>query len=166
MGWLDVLELDASQQDLEVVAQQLGRKPQGKFRVVVREADGTPAVIQNAPRLFDGTPMPTLYWLTSADLIRRIGHLESAGGVNRAEAEVDEEKLNAAHQRYAKERDELLNELEGESTAPKPYGGVAGTRKGVKCLHAHYAYYLAGGNDPVGEWVGRKLRDESGHPSS
>ncbi len=39
-------------------------------------------------------------------------------------------------------------------TGPRPFGGVGGTRQGVKCLHAHYAWLLAGGDDPVGRWVG------------
>ena len=40
---------------------------------------------------------------------------------------------------------------------PRPHGGVGGTRAGVKCLHAHYAYFLAGGGDPVGRWVAERL---------
>ena len=42
-------------------------------------------------------------------------------------------------------------------TGPTPSGGVGGTRIGVKCLHAHYAWYLAGGDDPVGRWVAAQL---------
>jgi len=52
-----------SPDDREVVAELLGRTPAGAFEVVVRDADGTPAVIANAPFLDDGTPMPTRYWL-------------------------------------------------------------------------------------------------------
>ena len=40
---------------------------------------------------------------------------------------------------------------------PVPSGGVGGTRKGVKCLHAHFAWHLAGGDDPIGRWVAEKL---------
>jgi hypothetical protein len=40
---------------------------------------------------------------------------------------------------------------------PAPYGGVGGTREGLKCLHAHYAHWLAGGDDPVGEWTNTQL---------
>ncbi len=136
--------------DAEVVARRLGRTPQGKFEVVVRDANGEPTVICNAPFLNDGTPMPTLYWLTSPALIRDIGHIESAGGVQRADLEVDPDELKRAHEAYAAERDTLIPE---DYTGPKPSGGVGGTRKGVKCLHAHYAYLLAGGDDPVGRWV-------------
>ncbi|NCV97107.1 MAG: DUF501 domain-containing protein, partial [Acidimicrobiia bacterium] len=44
-----------------------------------------------------------------------------------------------------------------EHTGPRPYGGVAGTRRGVKCLHAHYANWLVGNTDPVGQWVADRL---------
>jgi len=161
VGQGDVLELTASATDVATVTEQLGRKPQGAFRVVVRDADGRPVVIKNAPRLADGTPMPTLYWLTGPEQIREIGHLESTGGVDRAEAEVDADELQAAHDRYAAERDALLP---ADDEGPRPSGGVAGTRIGVKCLHAHYAYYLAGGDDPVGRWIGRELRKLRAHP--
>jgi len=42
-------------------------------------------------------------------------------------------------------------------TGPRPSGGVGGTRVGVKCLHAHYGWFLAGGDDPVGAWVAAQL---------
>ena len=149
------LELTASDADIAAVTEQLGRRPRSKFKVVVRDADGRPVVIMNAPFLEDGTPMPTLYWLTGEELIKKVGHLEAAGGVDQAEAAVDPEALQAAHDRYAAERSALIPE---GYAGPLPTDGVAGTRTGVKCLHAHYAYYLAGGDDPVGEWVGRQLR--------
>ena len=136
--------------DREQVARLLGRAPQGDFRVVVRTPDGTPMVIRNAPLLDDGRPMPTRYWLVDADLNRRIGRLEAAGGVDRSEAEADPEALAAAHLAYARERDAAIPP---DHVGPRPSGGVGGTRVGVKCLHAHYAHLLAGGDDPVGRWV-------------
>lgn len=145
---------DASDTDMETVARQLGHRPRGPFRVVVRDADGSPVVIQNAPYLFDGTPMPTLYWLTGPDAIRAVGRLESAGGVDRAELEIGEVLLEATHARYAADRSAFIRP---DETRPLPAGGVAGTRRGVKCLHAHYAYHLAGGDDPVGRWVQAQL---------
>ncbi len=136
--------------DRDEVARLLGRSPQGDFRVVVRATDGTPMVIRNAPLLDDGRPMPTRYWLVDADLNRRIGRLEAAGGVDRSEADVDPEALAAAHREYARERDA---DIPPDHVGPRPSGGVGGTRVGVKCLHAHYAHLLAGGDDPVGRWV-------------
>lgn len=120
----------------------------------MRDEAGIPVVIRNAPRLLDGTPMPTLYWLTGPAEIKAIGRLESDGGVDAAEAEVDPVELQAAHDRYAAERAAFLTSL---PDGLDPSGGVAGTRRGVKCLHAHYAYLLAGGDDPVGRWVAEHL---------
>jgi hypothetical protein len=85
----------------------------------------------------------------------RVSRLEGAGGVDAAEAEVDPAALAAAHAAYAAERDAALPP---GHAGPRPTGGVAGTRVGVKCLHAHYAWFLAGGDDdPVGRWVHRRI---------
>lgn len=122
--------------------------------MVVRDSSGAPAVIRNAPILGDGRPMPTRYWLVHQQLRRLVGRLESEGGVRAAEAAVDPAELAAAHARYAAERDVAVPE--GHS-GPRPSAGVGGTRRGVKCLHAHYAWHLAGGDDPVGRWVAERL---------
>jgi hypothetical protein len=145
---------EARSQDWAAVALLLGRPPQGDFEVVVRGADGSPVVIRNAPLLADGTPMPTRYWLVDDDLRRAVSTLEASGGVRAAEREIDPAEVAAAHARYAAERDAALP---GDHAGPRPSGGVAGTRKGVKCLHAHYAWHLAGGDDPIGRWVARHL---------
>lgn len=138
-------------EDRAAVAARLGRPPQGAFRVVVRDvADGAPVVVCNAPLLDDGTPMPTRFWLVDPELNRLVGQLEAAGGVRAAEAAVDSVALADAHHRAATERNAALPP--GHS-GPRPSGGVGGTRRGVKCLHAHYAWWLAGGDDPVGAWV-------------
>ena len=132
----------------------LGRAPRGRYEVVVRDADGDPVVLRNAPLLDDGTPMPTRYWLVGPTEQRRIGQLEADGGVDAAEAAIDPAELAAAHDRYAAERDA---DIPADHTGPRPTGGVGGTRVGVKCLHAHWAWHLAGGDDPVGRWIARKL---------
>ncbi|HZM42137.1 MAG TPA: DUF501 domain-containing protein [Acidimicrobiales bacterium] len=145
--------------DQDAVAQLLGRRPQGAYDVVVRHADGSPLVIRNAPLLDDGTPMPTRYWLVGEPERTRVSRLESEGAVDEAEAEVDPTALAAAHARYAAERDAALP---AGHAGPRPSGGVGGTRVGVKCLHAHYAWFLAGGDDPVGRWVAERLGVVSG----
>jgi hypothetical protein len=144
----------ATARDVAAVTQLLGRAPQCALDVVVRDEDGVPMVIRNAPLLDDGTPMPTRYWLVDAALCASVSRLESAGGVRRAAATVPPAALAAAHVRYAAERDAALP---GDHTGPRPSGGVGGTRTGVKCLHAHYAWHLAGGDDPVGRWVAAQL---------
>ncbi|MCY4103204.1 MAG: DUF501 domain-containing protein [bacterium] len=143
-----------SLRDWAEVAELLGRQPQGGFRVWVRNPDGSPRVIRNDPLLADGTPMPTRYWLVSAADCLAVSRLESRGGVRQAEAAVDASALEAAHAGYAAERDAALP---AGHTGPRPTGGVGGTRRGVKCLHAHYAWHLAGGADPVGAWVADEL---------
>jgi hypothetical protein len=144
----------ASPEEVAAVTELLGRAPQGDFDVVVRDGAGAPAVIRNHPLLHDGTPMPTRYWLVGAGMREAIGRLEAAGGVKQAEADADPDALQRAHDAYAAERDAALPP---DHAGPRPSGGVGGTRRGVKCLHAHYAYLLAGGDDPVGRWVAERL---------
>ncbi|MDQ3980811.1 MAG: DUF501 domain-containing protein [Actinomycetota bacterium] len=140
--------------DRAAVATLLGRAPEGAFEVVVRNDQGEPVVIRNEPFLQDGTPMPTRYWLVDEELRKAVSRLEAAGGVRRAAASVDPKALAEAHARYAAERDAAI---QTDWTGPRPSGGVGGTRQGVKCLHAHFAWYLAGGDDPIGRWVAEQL---------
>ena len=146
--------LKATDQDIARVTELLGRRPQGNFEVVVRDNTGDPVVVKNEPLLFDGTPMPTRFWLVGSQAHLFVGRLESAGCIDLAESEVDPQELVQTHMMYAIERD---SQIPAEHTGPRPHGGVAGTRTGVKCLHAHYAHWLAGGNDVVGDWVAKRL---------
>jgi hypothetical protein len=147
----------ATDSDFAALTVLLGREPRGAFDVVVRDAAGEPMVIRNAPLLDDGTPMPTRYWLVDPVLVTRVSRIESTGGVRAAEAAVDGDALLRAHGQYAAERDAVLP---AGHTGPSPHGGVGGTQRGVKCLHAHYAFHLAGGDDPVGQWVADRLAEE------
>jgi uncharacterized protein len=142
--------------DDEAVAALLGRRPQGAYEVVVRAPDGSPRVIRNAPFLADGTPMPTRYWLVGDRDRLLVSRLESTGGVGEAEAAIDAEAIAAAHERYGAERDA---DIAADHDGPRPSGGVGGTRRGLKCLHAHYAWHLAGGDDPVGLWVAQRVAE-------
>jgi exopolyphosphatase/guanosine-5'-triphosphate,3'-diphosphate pyrophosphatase len=149
--------------DRHRVAELLGRPPAGSFRVVVRRADGDPVVIENGPFLDDGRPMPTRYWLVGAEEARAVSRLESAGGAEAAEREVPADALLAAHRRYEAERDALVSP---GHVGPRPSGGVGGTKAGVKCLHAHVAWWLAGGDDPVGAWAAGQLGLERPRPAA
>ncbi len=140
--------------DRERVEELLGRPPGGAFEIVVRNAEGDPVVLRNAPILDSGRPMPTLYWLCGSQERKDVGRLESEGGVRAAEAAIDPDEIADAHRRYGAERDA---EIPAGHTGPRPSNGVGGTRRGVKCLHAHYGWYLAGGDDPVGRWVAGQL---------
>ena len=114
-----------------------------------------PLVIRNRPVDAEGHPFPTLYWLTCPDTVKAVSRLESEGWIKRLseQAQIDPDlrtALRRAHEDYARERGLAHPGAEA-------WGGVAGTSTGLKCLHAHYAYHLAGGNDPVGRWVARRL---------
>jgi hypothetical protein len=141
-------------QDLATVTRLLGRAPRGDLVVVRRRHDGVPSVIENAPLLQDGTPMPTRFWLVDPELRSAVSRLESEGGVRAAEEAVDPAALARAHERYAADRDALVP---AAHVGLRPTGGVGGARAGVKCLHAHLAWWLAGGDDPVGAWVAERL---------
>ena len=150
-----VADDDPSLRDVDTVRALLGREPRGGYRVVVRDAaTGDPVVIRNEPLLPDGTPMPTAYWLVGEPHRTEVSRLESRGGVHRVEDEVGLDVIAAAHDRYREDRDARIPEA---WAGPRPTGGVGGTRVGIKCLHAHYAWHLAGGDDPVGRWVAERL---------
>ena len=143
--------------DRDRVEALLGRPPRGDFEVVVRNpADGDPIVVRNAPFLDDGTPMPTRYYLVGAELVRAVSRLEADGGVKRAESAIAAAEIAETHRRYAAERDA---QIPADHVGPRPSGGVGGTRTGVKCLHAHVAHVLAGGDDPVGRWSLEQIAD-------
>lgn len=146
---------DADAADIEALTALLGKRPRSAFAVVVRDERGRPVVVRNAPLEHDGTPMPTRYWLVGPREIAAVGRIEAAGGVREAEQVISAPMIEAAHDRYAAERDAAMPE---GWVGPRPAGGVGGTRVGVKCLHAHYAWWLAGGDDPVGAWVAERLR--------
>lgn len=144
--------------DADIVAAQIGRPLRAESAVVSRCPLGLPTVVRVPPLLDDGTPFPTRYWLTCPLAVRRVGRIEGAGGVRimdeRAGADPRfGERLAAAHERYAAERDAALP----PGAHPRPSGGVAGSRAGVKCLHAHVADHVAGNDNPVGEAVAAEL---------
>ena len=155
MAYLD--GVPATDDDVRDVTALIGRAPMGEFQVVVRDGHGRPVVLRNAPLLHDGTPMPTLYWLVGAAEVAAVGTLEASGAVDRAEAEVGLDAIDDIHACYAAERDALIP---ASHTGHRPSGGVGGTRRGVKCLHAHYAHHLAGRRDDVGRWVAIQLETQ------
>lgn len=148
----------ATPADFEMVARLLGRQPEGLFRVVVRRNGRDPVVIENAPHLADGTPMPTLYWLLDPQIRDAVSRVEAAGGVKRLQEEVAADDIERAHQAYRLLRESLVE----SNDAPQPSGGVGGTRRGLKCLHAHVAYFLAGGDDEVGRLVTSEVAETLG----
>ncbi|HZA40092.1 MAG TPA: DUF501 domain-containing protein [Actinomycetota bacterium] len=140
--------LEHSESDRRAVEEQLGRPVRGTWAVARRCHLGVPMVIENFPRLEDGSPFPTLFWLTCPILVKRASRLESDGRmVLMTEQLSDDEGLKArfseAIVRYRARRAEL--DPIDDSGAP-PGGGP----DRVKCLHAHLAHELADPPNPIG----------------
>lgn len=141
--------------DEAAVTAQLGRPPRGARSVAHRCPCGLPDVIETAPRLPDGSPFPTLYYLTCVRACAAASRLE-AGGVMRemnqrlaADAEL-RGAYAAADRDYAARRDEAA---EAAGVAPLPAGAATagGMPERVKCLHALAAHELAApGTNPLG----------------
>lgn len=147
--------------DGEVLALQIGRPLRAHSCVLRRCNLDLPIVAEVPPLLDSGEPFPTRYWLTCPLAHRRIARIEARGGVRDAQAKVDSDPVLAAavretHARYAEERDALLP----EDSQHRPSGGVGGSSGGVKCLHAHYADFAAGHDNPIG----REVAAEIGEP--
>src|SRR5262245_60027644 len=148
--------------DLRIVAEQLGREPTVPFTVVARCPDGHPLVIRNAPVDPDGNPFPTTFWLTCPVAVKAVSRLEADGWISRLNERIETdpafaEAVARAHVEYARERARDLAGAEG-------WGGVGGTRTGLKCLHAHYANRVAGGDDAVGAWVAERIEPVHDEP--
>jgi len=153
-----------TQADLDIVAEQLGRSPRGILEIMSRCPSGHPNVVKTEPRLDDGTPFPTLYYLTCPRLAAEIGTLEASGLMREMSARIlqDSELATAyrlAHEAYLAEREAIgrVPEIVGVSAGGMP------TR--VKCLHVLIGHSLAKGPgvNPLGDealallgewWVG------------
>ena len=157
--------------DRRAVMRQLGREPRGVVDVAFRCPCGEPCVLTTAPRLEDGTPFPTTYYVTCPRLASAIGGIEGSGRMREMEQRLtlDEglrDEYRCAHERYLRERSELgdVPEITGISAGGMP------TR--VKCLHVLAGQSLAcgAGVNPLGDevleevgawWKPRSCADES-----
>ena len=128
--------------DTAVIAAQLGRAPRGLLGVAHRCPCGLPDVAETAPRLPDGSPFPTLYYLTCRRLGGLVARMEAAGVMQEmterlATDPVLAQAYRSAHESYLAERD-----------AVQPLGtkvSAGGMPDRVKCLHVHVAHALARG---------------------
>ena len=147
--------------DLAAVGRQLGREPRGVVGIAYRCPNGEPGVIKTAPRLPDGTPFPTLYYLSHPALTAAASRLESSGVMKEMTARLatDPElaaSYRCAHESYLAERDAV------EPLGTKVSGGGMPDR--VKCLHVLIAHALAKGRgvNPLGDEALAMLADEPG----
>lgn len=142
---------DVGPADLEVLAEQLQRKPRGVVGIAARCVCGRPLVARTAPRLPDGTPFPTTYYLTHPGAVAAASSLEANGVMKQMTQWLHEDAELAAgyqkaHESYLADREELghVEEIDGISAGGMP------TR--VKCLHVLFAHALARpGVNPMGE---------------
>lgn len=133
-----------AQSDLDALEEQLGRVPRGVVGVAARCPRGRPTVVRTAPRLEDGTPFPTTYYLTCPPATRAASTLEAEHVMARMQARLAEDPglaaaYLAAHEDYLRRRSELgtVEEIAGISAGGMP--------ERVKCLHALLAHTLAVG---------------------
>lgn len=140
--------------DIAAVSEQLGREARGVIGIAARAADGSPAVVATAPRLPDGSPFPTFYYLCHPEAVAAASRLEAGGMMvefNEMLAEDEEMRAQyeAAHRQYIEDRDSVgeVPEVSGISAGGMP------TR--VKCLHALLGHALAAGPgvNPIGDLV-------------
>ena len=142
------MTLHHSAEDRALVEAQVGRSMRGGFSVGRRCHLGVPMVIENDPRLADGSPFPTLFWLTCPMLVKRVSRIEARGHMELVNERLSRDdgmrgRLIHAIERLKARRDK--HAVVEDSGAP-PGGGP----DKVKCLHAHVAQELAQGVNPVG----------------
>jgi hypothetical protein len=150
--------------DEEIIARQLGRRPRGLLAVAHRCPCGLPDVAQTAPRLPDGSPFPTLYYLTCPRANAAVSKLEAAGVMrdmtDRLADDALRRRYESAHLDYLARREAAARAAGVEPLPPgtQSAGGMPGR---VKCLHALVAHELATGDvnpfgrealDAVGQW--------------
>lgn len=141
-----------SDNDRDIIEQQLGRSIRGAIEVAHRCACGKPDVVKTAPRLEDGTPFPTVYYLTCPKATGAVGTLEANGVMREFQNELDSDeelalKYKQAHEQYLEVREALghVEEIAGISAGGMP--------NRVKCLHVLVAHSLAAGPgvNPLGD---------------
>jgi exopolyphosphatase/guanosine-5'-triphosphate,3'-diphosphate pyrophosphatase len=158
--------------DYMMVSSQLQRPAKGLHSVVVRCKCGYPQVVCVSPILENGEPFPTVFWLTCPQYVKEISQLEAAGLIKDIANVLIEDRelfdrLMEAHKDYMKTRNALLIQTSSlDKKVQKVFertgiGGVARLDT-VKCLHMHFAHYLTGGSNPVGELVKSKMPESPG----
>jgi hypothetical protein len=136
--------------DLEAVTRQLGREPRGVLEIAYRCPNGEPGVVKTAPRLPDGTPFPTLYYLTHPVLTAAASRLESSGLMKEMTARLATDSDLAAA--YRRAHDSYLAERDAIEPLGTTFSG-GGMPDRVKCLHVLIAHSLAKGPgvNPLGD---------------
>lgn len=140
--------------DLEAVQKQLGRPTRGTRAIAHRCPCGLPDVVETMPRLADGTPFPTLFYLTCPRAVAECSRLESAGVMKEMAQRLHEDEMLAAH--YYQAHDVYLARRESLGHVPEIAGiSAGGMPDRVKCLHVLLGHSLAAGPgvNPLGDEV-------------
>lgn len=138
-----------------LAATMIGRRLRGRSAAAVRCAWELPAVLRVDPHLVDGTPFPTLFWLSCPIAVRAVGRLEHSGTMVAWNERLEQDTAfagdyAAAAARYVATRDRLGGPVPRDAAA----GGMP---RRVKCLHALYAHHLATRDNPVGDAVAAEV---------
>lgn len=142
-------------EDVAAIAAQLGRRPRAVLGVACRCPCGLPCVIETAPRLDDGMPFPTLYYLTCPKAAAAISTLEATGEMKRMTERLAADdglrrEFQAAHRDYLRRRAAAAHAA-GVEPLPPGTQSAGGMPQRVKCLHALAAHELAApGTNPFG----------------
>lgn len=153
-----------SEDQLAIIAEQLGRAPRGIQAVAATDGEGTPLVLR-MESIVDGKPFPTLYWLCSDHLKVELSRIEASGVIKQLEARLQQEPefLDAyrrSHEDYLAQRWRHMRAEHREQAEQLGYttlflergiGGIANWDQ-VRCLHTQYAHHLCGDN-VIGQWL-------------
>src|ERR1700755_81210 len=145
--------------DLDAVTRQLGREPRGVLEIAYRCPNGEPGVVKTSPRLPDGTPFPTLYYLTHPALTAAASRLESSGMMRDMTERLQQDSQLA--DAYRRGHESFLAEGEAMEPLGTEHSG-GGMPDRVKCLHVLIAHSLAKGPgvNPFGDQALALLADD------
>ena len=147
---------------VRLVSWQVGRKPSIKFEVSVKCPFGWPAVLNNSPFNTEGNPNPNLYYLTCPYLRLALARLEDEGLTCELQSAISDntslkDDIEKAQEDHDLEWRKAATEAAGRIPSQKMNIAGSGDPSHLKCLHAHFAYYLTHPDYTVGLMISRVL---------
>ncbi|MGC3875093.1 DUF501 domain-containing protein [Halomonas sp. GXIMD04776] len=149
---------------LTIIARQLGRAPRGIQAITAIDGEDTPLVLR-MQSIVDDKPFPTLYWLSSDRLKVELSHIEARGVIKQLEARLKEDSAfltayHRSHEDYVARRWQHMTQEDRDLAEQRGYtellrqrgiGGITNWDQ-VRCLHTQYAHHLCGDN-VIGQWL-------------
>ncbi|MDO5719503.1 MAG: DUF501 domain-containing protein [Actinomycetaceae bacterium] len=154
-------QTDADEWDRLIIERQLGRVPRGVIGIGARCVCGSPLVVITAPRLPDGSPFPTLYYLSHPVVVKGCSILEAQHWMEELNSDLAEDETLRSE--YARAHDLYIGAREAIQEVPQiAHFSAGGMPERVKCLHALVAHSLAAGPgiNPIGDRVLSRLEDD------